>query len=135
MGSEYEVDADTAKAIRQSLKNFLKAHPQGTTLTTFAMGEHVETLVTARSRCPEDEKLPCEIELQHTKYGGYANYSVDMKEKAGIVTITGADFPYPAEFIIAQKEMGIHVVEDQDWCLLQFGESSLMPVYCSKRRW
>ena len=135
MGSEYEVDLETARHIRRALKTFIKNHPPGTQISTFVMGEPVETEVTKNSRCPEDEALPCEVELRHKKYGGYANYSVNLREKTGEVVISGADFPYPAEFVIAQKELGIPVAEDRDWCLFEFGETSTRPTYCSKRRW
>jgi len=142
MGSQYEVDLETAVAIRQRMNDFLKTHPPGTEFTTEVeyrdMYEHVTTTVTATSRCPDDESKPCEIELRDKKYGGFANISIEIEPKGvivgrGFIAISGADFPYPAEFIIAKRQIGINVVEDTDWCIIPEGE--VTPKHCSKRRW
>jgi hypothetical protein len=135
MGSEYEVDLETARAIRTNMRHFIDTFPPGTKVHSTVMGEDVPMVVTGMSKCPHDERLPCEIELQHERYGGYANYSVSAITPIGTatLTITGADFPHPAEYVIAKQQIGINVVEDKDWCIIPQGE--VVPKYCSKRRW
>ena len=143
MGSQYEVDLETAMAIRQRMNHFLKTQPAGSEFTTEVeyhdMRERVTTVVTAMSRCPDDETKPCEIELRDKKFGGFANISIEIERDPtkflgrGFMAISGADFPYPAEYIIANKQIGIKVVEDTDWCIIPEGE--VTPKYCSKRRW
>jgi len=143
MGSEYEVDLETAKAIRASMQKFLREFPPGTRFYPTIMGETVPVVavvVTGMSKCPYDERYPCEVELQHETYGGYANYSVETRpdlaeKKIGIVRISEADFPHPAEYIIAKKHIGIPVEKSEDWCITELGHPFEMPKYCSKRRW
>jgi hypothetical protein len=142
MGSQYEVDLETAVAIRQRMQDFLKKHPIGMEFTTpveyRGESQDITATVTAMSRCPDDEKKPCEIELREKQYGGFANITLEIDRKSaiqgrGYLAISGADFPYPAEYIIANKEVGIKVVEDTDWCIIPEGE--VVPKHCSKRRW
>lgn len=138
MGSEYEVDDDKVfDGILGSLEQFLQKNPPGT------MIEHsgVRMKVTAASECRRsDREHSCELELQSGE-GGYANIGArtlfelrdDAVERINTVKISGADFPFPLEFLVAKDEIGIPVVESQDWCIA--GASKPLGEFCSKRRW
>ena len=139
MGSEYEVDLDTARAIRRKMREFVENNPQGTIITESFEGQTLRLRVTLSPFfCPPEETKSCQIELQDLEYGGYANFEVNIEKEPkgmlgkGTVEITGADFPYPAEFHFADKHF-MRIVEDKDWCIIPEGEHT--PKHCSKRRW
>lgn len=138
VGSEYEVSDEVFETIFKGVKAFVDANPPGTII------EHSgrKMRVTAATNCVTRERgQSCEVELQELVSGGYADINIDQKielrddrtEKTNEVKITGADFPYPLEFMIAKDKMGIPVVESEDWCIA--GESSPLGEFCSKRRW
>lgn len=138
MGSEYEVDDDKVfDRIFSSLESFLQKNPPGTVI------EHsgARLKVTVASECRQtDREHVCELELQ-SDLGGYANIEArsllelldDTIQKTNTVKISGADFPFPLEFLVAKDKIGIPVVEAQDWCIA--GESRPLGEFCSKRRW
>ena len=132
MGSEYKISERVAHSIREKMHSFLKQNPPGTTLTIPVMGESLTVKVMGTSYCPEDQDRSCEIELMDTRYGGLANIELYKINDEWKLKISGADFPYPAEYVIAREKMGIPVREDRDWCLHPREEHF---VYCSKRRW
>jgi len=110
------VDESTAIEIMGKMKSFLKDNPPGSKLSGETWGEPWEVEVTRFSRCLENKEFTeCAIELKHTKYGGYANYEVNPK--TGRVTITGADFPYPLEFIIARDNMKLPIERTDEFCI------------------
>jgi hypothetical protein len=138
MGSEYEISDEVFERIFNGVKNFVDTNSPGTII------EHSgrKMRVTARTNCMTSERgQSCEVELQELVSGGYANIEIDQKielrddrvEKTNEVRITGADFPYPLEFMVAKEKMDIPVVESEDWCIA--GESTPLGEFCSKRRW
>jgi hypothetical protein len=138
MGSEYEVSDEVFERIFNGVKAFVDKYTPGTVI------EHSgrKMRVTARTHCIESQRgQSCEVELQELVSGGYANIEINKKtelrddkvEKTNEVRITGADFPYPLEFIVAKDMMDIPLVESEDWCIA--GESTPLGEFCSKRRW
>jgi len=130
MGSIYEVDEKTARAMRKRMQEWLQKNPTGTRFSETFEGEKLDLIVTGFSKCPKDEKQECHIELKHLQIGGFANFTVDVDKHE--IKITGADFPYPAEFFIARKYF-VDIHKDEDWCIVPQGEYT--PKFCSKQRW
>jgi len=138
MGSEYEVSDEVFERIFKGVKAFVDANSPGTII------EHsgLKMRVTDGTYCITGERSQsCKVELQELVSGGYANIEIDQKielrddrvEKTNEVRITGADFPYPLEFMVAKDKIGIPLIESEDWCIA--GESAPLGEFCSKRRW
>ncbi|MEM2445440.1 MAG: hypothetical protein QW734_02135 [Candidatus Bathyarchaeia archaeon] len=125
-GSEYEIPPIVAHDILQKFRQFVETNKVGSEHTIEAYGE-ILTATLVRAYCPEKQPY-CEVEFEDTKYGGLATFKLDAK--TGKLEIVSSDFPYPGEYIIAQKVLGIPMKQTDDFCI-----SVEHFLHCSKRRW